>query len=256
MKTKISSLLAHLKFGFVLLQWEDNGVWNPEILSPYILFTFTCSLTLTVVALSRVSFTHTTLVKLLLLFFYIRPENRAALLVVNVKLMLPRAVLHCIICLAVWNKGRRYISTLTKQASCLCDRCIFKMSHKYTHQIIWRVCDSSTHKVCCSSVRTADQWWVRHSNWWFQLLLWPTSVLAVLAAPFKLFMYINFRWSLSDWFCFTLPLSSSGGGEYQRSGAGASRASLPWLPEDCQETGGHPRPAGATAPSAISHKHP
>lgn len=66
------------------------------------LFTFTCSLTLTVVALSRVSFTHTTLVKLLLLFFfYIRPENRAALLVVNVKLMLPRAVLHCIICLAV-----------------------------------------------------------------------------------------------------------------------------------------------------------
>lgn len=192
MKTKISSLLAHLKFGFVLLQWEDNGVWNQFFFcnfyfslsflyllsSPlffvaflpwhrwfkcsalnlsyfnesiverfqllrkdfskftYILFTFTCSLTLTVVALSRVSFTHTTLVKLLLLFFYIRPENRAALLVVNVKLMLPRAVLHCIICLAVWNKGRRYISTLTKQASCLCDRCIFKMSHKYTHQII------------------------------------------------------------------------------------------------------------------------
>lgn len=59
---------------------------------------------------------------------------------------------------------------------------------------------------------------------------------------------------LALFYSLSLSCSSSGGGEYQRSGVGASSASLPWLPEDCQETGGHPRPAGATAPSGISHR--
>lgn len=45
------------------------------------------------------------------------------------------------------------------------------------------------------------------------------------------------------------PGSSSGGGEHQRPGAGASGASLQGPPADRQETGQHPRPAGATATS-------
>lgn len=112
---------------------------------------------------------------------------------------------------------------------------------------------------------SSDKWWASSSN-----RSVPDFPLAYFSLgnprlpPFlKFLMFIHFRWGLSDCDCLTLNLSlhvfllcsSSGGSEHQRSGVGASCASIQGLPEECQETSRHPRPAGAPAPSGISHKH-